>query len=281
MTAIQPLYAAPRTHVVAALNFVDPADGDLSLRVNEGSTPADRSYDYRPVDVAITNGRAVPRSPALDWEGFALVHSPTALNDVDDEAAVERVYYPEVEALIKAKTGASDVLIFDHTVRRSDDATDGRRPVRHTHNDYTETSAPNRVIDLLGEEEGRRRLKNRFMQINVWRPFGAPVKQSPLALADARSIRPQDLLKTAIDYGDRTGEIYELAYNYGQRWFYYPDMTQDEAILIKGYDSADDGRSRLSPHSAFDDPAVPDNAPPRVSVELRAFAFFDDEEKQP
>ena len=277
MTAIQPLYAAPKTHVVASLNFVDPANQDLTLRVNDGAAPADRSYDYRPVDVTISNGRAVPRNPALDWEGFALFHSPTALAGVGDEQAIDTVYLPEVEALIKRKTGASDVLIFDRTVRRSDEVGDSRQAVRHTHNDYTELSAPRRVIDLLGEEEGRRRLKNRVVQINAWRPFGAPVKQMPLALADARSVRPQDLLKTVIDYGDRQGEIYELAYNFGQRWFYYPDMTQDEVILIKGYDSAEDGRGRLSPHTAFEDPTTPAGAAPRVSIEVRAFAFFDEE----
>ena len=144
------------------------------------------------------------------------------------------------------------------------------------HNDYTETSAPRRVLDLLGEEKGREKLKGRFIQVNAWRAFGTPVKRAPLALADARSVRPQDLKPALLDYGERQGEVYELAYNYGQRWFYYPEMTQDEVILIKGHDSARDGRGRLSPHTAFDDPTTPDDAPPRLSMEVRAFAFFNE-----
>ncbi len=277
MTAIRPHHAAPRTHVTAALNFVDQGEDDLIIRVKGDADMPDRNYDYRPTDVAIANGRAVPRRPALDWEGFALYDSPTALQNLKDEEAIRTVYYPEVEALIKEKTGAGEVVIFDHTIRSSDGVGTARRSVAHVHNDYTETSAPRRVLDLLGEEEGRERLKGRFIQVNAWRPFGAPVKRAPLALADARSVRPQDLKAAVLDYGDRQGEVYELAYNYGQRWFFFPEMTQDEVILIKGYDSARDGRGRLSPHTAFDDPATPYNAPPRLSMEVRAFAFFNEE----
>lgn len=277
MTAIRMNPAKQSSHLMAALNFVDRQEDALLIEVNSGAALPERNYEYRAVDVPITNARAVPRSPALDWEGFALYNRPTDLADLDDQERIEAVYYPEIETLIKDATGASDVLIFDHTIRRSDAEGDVRRVVNHVHNDYTEASAPQRVIDLLGEEEGNRRLKKRFVQINAWRPFGLPVQRSPLALADARSIRPQDLRQTTLDYGDRQGEIYELSYNYGQRWFYYPEMNRDELLLLKGFDSAQDGRGRLSPHTAFDDPNTPDDAPPRESIEVRAFAFFDDE----
>ena len=117
MTAIRPHHAAPLTHVTAALNFVDQGDGDLVIRMKDGADTPDRNYDYRSTDVAITNGRAVPRRPALDWEGFALYDQPTALRDLEDEEAIRTTYYAEVEALIKEKTGADEVLIFDHTIR--------------------------------------------------------------------------------------------------------------------------------------------------------------------
>lgn len=262
------------THVSAVLNFVDPATPDPKIDIAGIGWDHGRNYDYDARRVPIVNGRQVPRGPALDWEGFALYTAPTALAGLEDEDAIKSIYFPEVEALVKDKTGADEVVIFDHTIRIGREDTAGRKPVHHVHNDYTETSAPQRIIDLLGEEEGRKRLQGRYIQVNVWRPFVNVVEAYPLALADARSVREKDLVETVLDYGDRQGEIYELAYNLGQRWFYYPAMTRDEVILIKGFDSARDGRARLSPHSAFEDPNTPEGAAPRVSMEVRTFAFF-------
>jgi hypothetical protein len=51
-------------------------------------------------------------------------------------------------------------------------------------------------------------------------------------------------------------------------------MEAHEAILVKCYDSATDGRTRFSLHAAFADPAAPADAPPRESIEVRTFAFF-------
>jgi len=52
-------------------------------------------------------------------------------------------------------------------------------------------------------------------------------------------------------------------------------MQRDEALVFKTYDSATDGRARFVPHTSFDDPTAPADAPPRRSIEVRAFAFFD------
>ncbi len=52
-------------------------------------------------------------------------------------------------------------------------------------------------------------------------------------------------------------------------------MDRNEALLIKGYDSLDDGRARFALHTAFDDPTTPPNAAPRESIEVRALVFFD------
>lgn len=264
------------THVSAVLNFIDPATPNPKIDIAGIGWDHGRNYEYDARMVPIVNGRQVPRGPALDWEGFALYTVPTALTGLDDEEAIKSIYYAEIEALVKDKTGADEVVIFDHTIRVGREDATGRKPVHHVHNDYTEASAPKRVLDLLGEEEGRKRLQGRYIQVNAWRPFLHVVEALPLALADARSVRPKDLIETTLDYGDRQGQIYELAHNLGQRWFYYPRMTPDEVILIKGFDSAKDGRARLSPHTAFQDPTTPEGAPPRISMEVRAFAYFND-----
>ena len=59
-----------------------------------------------------------------------------------------------------------------------------------------------------------------------------------------------------------------------QRWYYYPRMNRNEVLLFKTYDSALDGRTRFTPHSSCKDPRVPDDAPPRESLETRCLAFF-------
>jgi hypothetical protein len=50
-------------------------------------------------------------------------------------------------------------------------------------------------------------------------------------------------------------------------------MTAGEALLLKCYDSATDGRARFAPHTAFVDPTTPADAPPRESIELRTLVF--------
>src|SRR5207249_3812407 len=75
-------------------------------------------------------------------------------------------------------------------------------------------------------------------------------------------------------YPHRVGQTYRLKYNSNHRWFYFPEMRRDEALVFKVYDSEKDGRARFTPHTSFEDPASPPNAPPRQSIEVRAFAFF-------
>src|SRR5262249_45132829 len=141
------------------------------------------------------------------------------------------------------------------------------------HVDYTVKSGPQRVRDLLGDEaEGL--LKKRFAIINVWRPIRGPVQDSPLAVSDARSVARKDLVATDLIYPQRTGEIYYVHYNPAHKWFYAPAMRSDEVMLIKCYDSLEDGRARFVPHSAFADPTTPAGAAPRQSIELRTLAFF-------
>jgi hypothetical protein len=69
-------------------------------------------------------------------------------------------------------------------------------------------------------------------------------------------------------------QVYSVGYNPRHRWFYYPRLRIDEALVFKCFDSATDGRARFSAHTAFNDPATPVNAAPRESIEVRSFAFF-------
>src|SRR5580692_6323023 len=125
-----------------------------------------------------------------------------------------------------------------------------------------------------------RLLRRRVAIVNLWRPIKSPVLDAPLAVCDARSVTPEDLVASELVYRDRRGETYNLVYNPSQRWFYAPEMRTDEVLLLKCFDSRDDGAvSRFAPHTAFTDPTAPQDAPPRESIELRTFFIFGEDDK--
>ena len=225
--------------------------------------------------VTIEDGRK--HALSLDGNGFVLVRHPTAMRDFFDADELKRVYYPEMERLVRDASGAKRAVMFDHTLRSGDEGEREarliREPVLNAHNDYTEWSGPQRVRDLLPQEADHL-LKSRFAIIQVWRAINQPIRTNPLALADARSVAPGDLLISERRYPDRVGQTYRLKYNPAHRWFYFPELARDEAIVFKVFDSATDGRARFTPHTSFADPATPPGAPPRQSIEARMLAFY-------
>jgi hypothetical protein len=230
-----------------------------------------------PRQMRILNGRLHAGELTLERNGFVFVDHKTAVKDFFDKQQLESVYYPEVEALIKKMSGATRVVLFDHTLRSGDEAEREarliREPVLSAHNDYTEWSGPQRVRDLL-PDEAETLLKGRFAIIQVWRAINQPIRSNPLAVADAVSVAPGDLMIAERRYPNRVGQTYRLKYNPAHRWFYFPEMRRDEALVFKVYDSEKDGRARFTPHTSFDIPGSPRGAPPRQSIEARALAFF-------
>jgi hypothetical protein len=132
-----------------------------------------------------------------------------------------------------------------------------------------------RLIREMGDE-AEELLKHRYAEINLWRPIRGPLLRSPLALCDAQTLAEENLVASDLRYPDRTGEIYAVTFNPGQRWYYFPKMTADEVVLIRCFDSAQQGAARFSAHGAFDDPQTPADAPPRESIEVRTLVFFAD-----
>jgi hypothetical protein len=275
---------APPFAVSAPLTFITPQETKpvFYSSAYTGGAPKVLFEVERHV-VPIRDMRPIADDLSLDHEGFELLRRRSAVLDLYDDEAVETVYYREIEALLREVTGASRVVIFDAT-RRSDGGAgarnrDGLRgPASRVHVDYTAKSGPQRVKDLLGEAEAARLAASdaRIVQINVWRPIRGPVERSPLALADASTVRPEDLVATDQVFPDRVGEIYHLAFDPAQRWYYAPRMTADEVLLIKGWDSLDDGRARFTPHGAFDLPDMPPDAAPRESIEVRTLVVIED-----
>jgi hypothetical protein len=229
-----------------------------------------------PHRVEIADGRRAG-DLSIDQNGFVLVDHRTQVRDFFDADELKRVYYPEVVALVQRVSGAKRVVVFDHTLRSGDEgereAKLVREPVLSAHNDYTEWSGPNRVREVMGSE-AEESLKRRFAIIQVWRAINQPIVSNPLAMADARSVAAEDLLIAERRYPNRVGQTYRLKYSARHRWFYFPEMRREEAIVFKVYDSEKDGRARFTPHTSFVDPSTPPGAPPRQSIEARTLAFF-------
>jgi hypothetical protein len=245
------------------------APGGVDARIGGGQSDAHQ--------VVLHNGRPYIGGFALERDGFRFVHHDTKVRDFYDENEIRGVYYPEMEMLVKAESGATRVVVFDHTLRTPDqelrEAAKIREVVRRVHNDYTESSAPKRVRDLLPDEADEL-LQRRFAIVQVWRPIRHPVECWPLAIADAQSLSPDDMVVTERRYQNRIGQTSAITYNPAHRWYWFPQMRPDEALVFKVYDSMKDGRARFTAHTAFDDPTTPPHARRRESIEIRTLAFF-------
>ena len=268
---------APDTIETTVNYLLDTGEQPFTFTGGPGSTEVRSNGVQDPHRVTIHNGRPFGDRFTLDRSGFHFRRHDTQMRDFFDEAEVHRVYYREMEALIKEETGAARVVVFDHTLRTADDAMREERKirevVRRVHNDYTEWSGPQRVRDLL-PDEAEALLQHRFAIVQVWRPIRHPVETFPLAICDAQSVSTKDFVVSERRYPNRVGQTYAITYNPAHQWYWFPRMRRDEALVFKVFDSLKDGRARWTAHTAFDDPTAPPNARPRESIEIRTLAFF-------
>ena len=278
MGQLAELDTAPETIEATLSYFVDTEEMPVTLVGEPGGSDrrvgGGMSEQHR---VVLRNGRLKVDRFALERNGFRFVRHDTRVVDFFNEDEIRRVYYPEMEALVKAESGATRVVVFDHTLRTADDELREQRRirevVRRVHNDYTEWSGPQRVRDLLPQEADAL-LRRRFAIVQVWRPIRLPVESFPLAICDARTLSDDDLIVSERRYPGRVGQTYAIKYNPQHRWYWFPRMRRDEALVFKVYDSLKDGRARWTAHTAFDDPSAPPNPRPRESIEIRTLAFF-------
>ncbi|HEX4113535.1 MAG TPA: CmcJ/NvfI family oxidoreductase [Stellaceae bacterium] len=269
--------AAPDTIETQVNYFRDTGETPYTWSGGTGSTEVRSSNSIEAHRVTMHNGRRHAAGFVLTRDGFHFRRHDTRMKDFFDADEIARVYYPEMEALIKEESGAKRVLVFDHTLRTGDvddrEAKKIREPVQRVHNDYTEWSGPQRVRDLMGDE-AETPLQRRFAIIQVWRPIRLPVESHPLAICDARSIAFDDFVISERRYPNRVGQTYSVKYDPRHLWYWFPRMRRDEAIVFKVYDSLKDGSARWTAHTSFDDPTSPPDARPRESIEIRTLAFF-------
>ncbi len=225
----------------------------------------------------------------MDREGLVLAGHKSAVRDFHDPEEVQGVYLAEIERLVQEITGAPRVVVVPggglvRFAERSPRFGTGMntQPARFPHIDWTRNTAPGLVDNsLFGAEAAAIKPGQRLEGFNLWRAFSPPPHNVPLAVCDARTVEPADLVRAdgVYDRGDPetwpTSEAYVIKHNPAHRWIWFRDMQPDEVLVFRAYDNAPLERPAV-PHSAFDDPSCPDDAPGRESIEARAFAIFDD-----
>ncbi|MPT48948.1 MAG: hypothetical protein E2598_11105 [Sphingobium sp.] len=244
------------------------------------------NLEHHEMDIA--NARRCAAPPTLTREGFCLVQHPSAIADFLDKDAVKAVHIGEVHDLLLRLTGADHVEVGENAILRfaeSSNEAEGRdnsRPARFIHVDISEDAAQIFAAKRQNNSDVDYAQFRRYAHYNIWRTFSPPPQDVPLALCDSTSVLPGDLIRAdaLFDPVDKPGappifgfEGFLLRHNPDHRWYYYPDMTRDEALVFKTYDS-DRTHPCLVPHTGFDDPTCPDGVPARASIEIRAVAFF-------
>jgi len=240
-----------------------------------------RSPGDDPREMQIFDGWSRANSFSLDRQGFELREFDNGFARFDEADAVRIEFYGPVAEFVRTSVGARRVVVFDHTIRSkvnaerqmAEHSTTQRAPVMVVHCDYTPASGPMRVQQLIPQEADEL-LKRRIAFYNLWKPLKRCVEEKPLAMCDVTSAAQDDMVKMALRYREREGEIFVMRHAASHRWWYFPKMSPQNVLLLKTYESETDGRARFLGHSAFDDPNTPPDAPTRESIEIRMMAFF-------
>ncbi|KAJ5885055.1 hypothetical protein N7495_009565 [Penicillium taxi] len=293
----------------AIFNYLDPSSFDphaTEAFKKPWSKVDGPGFSFKLIDQErpVENIRGRESEFSTDLSGFSVCKAPAKETLFTDEEQVKSGYYAEIEALLRDKLpGVKKVVIFDHTIRRRIEGS-ARSPVQLVHVDQTPAAAELRVRRHTPEDEVEELLKGRYQIINVWRPIENAAADFPLALIDWRSTNLSDFNRVDLLYPkayeeigevmanpeshsstdgyEVKGETYLLTPHDSHRWFYVKDMTPEEALLIKCFDSRSslmtDGQTDIAHatgHTAFIDPQTPAASPARQSIEVRCLVFYE------
>ena len=276
--------------VAAQLHFLPSSETGGPVRHVDLRSPSTGASGAGATEVAVMNAHE-HSDLALHSSGFELVPAPSAVTDFYDCDQVMGIYYKECKAIARKLTGAHTTFTYDHVIRepglqycgggtdgplRKSGAERGGGYIGSVHMDYTDNTTWDRYLALHGARVPER--ASRVYALNFWRPLSACVDDNPLAVCDARTVQPEDLLETVVyGYGADTYswhdigiETFSVSASGRHRWYYYPGMTPDDVLVIKSFDSRG-VIGNACPHASF---AHPDpKEVPRRSIELRVLCF--------
>jgi len=263
--------------VAAALRYLKPNAARAVIyggKLPRGQPEFSGEHDVH--HVGVIDARTLPARLTLEDAGVELLDIDTGLHDEEIGGAGKARYLEAIADLIKRRTQAFFVHSFSGIVRNAVNAgkpgSENNAPVHFVHNDYSAISALRSVRALLPDRADEL-LQRPFAVINAWKPLYAAVEQHPLAVCDARTIEPTDLVPVTFEFAGRTGEMLSANHREEHRWYYYSAMNPAELLLMKLFESRA-GESLWTLHTAFDDPTAPANPRPRLSIEVRNFVFF-------
>ncbi|WDK22565.1 CmcJ catalyzes late reaction in the cephamycin biosynthetic pathway [Colletotrichum graminicola] len=235
----------------------------------------------------------------LDVQGFHYVKHESQVTNWDDDEEIKRVNYPEMEKLcckVLAETENMPkpclVHIMTHIIRRGPkdgEGPQGPAPLYGVHVDQSFAAAEGVAQRWLGDRAEELLKKPRYQIINasvprrrlyMWRPI-RPITRDPFAVSDARTIPDSDLVFVPVRFPDHDTEAVEVRppTNSSHKWYFKDQQQPDDVLFFKQVNSSTKpGVPRRVPHCAFKDTDLPEGAgEPRVSVEVRAFVFYDED----
>jgi hypothetical protein len=271
--------------------YLDTASGETNLKPKKIHHVT--VYDIRTQEPA----------PQINEDGYEVLAYPTALTEEEfmtyrtpeGKQMIKDRYWPELQKLILEKTGATEAIPWHFSLRNQTPGyhpdqiffmkTGISQPASTVHIDNDHTTAIDHMNRELGEEKAKELVAahKRWAIINVWRPVGIPVQSWPLLVVDRRNVPNWNYPEnTARVYRTNDPKYYKAHDNFLK---FHPDyiyryadrLSPEEVIMFKDYDSRTD-RVRGTPHGGFQDDNSAADAPPRRSIEVRLFVFFDDEE---
>lgn len=220
--------------------------------------------------VAVSDVRQADRPPQFLIDSIEFCRLPTAVEKFDNRGSWQTCYERELDALLKQRIGAREVMVFDHTVR-IDDPTSKRPPARNVHADYSPSGAQQRARDLLGADRAAQWSAGHYGFVNVWRPIEHAINRTPLGFVRPQSTAPDDWILLDLIYPDRVGQIMGLVHNASHEWIYQSLMAPEEVALFNIYDS--DGLATIA-HSALDMVEDASIAHVRKSIESRTLVRY-------
>ena len=241
-------------------------------------------------------GRSALANLEITRQGFTLSRHRSSVSDWDDLDEINRIHRPEIRTLAKTIAHCDEVVVYPALARSTARGLEepDHAPIQFVHSDFSEDyramvrnpARPYRAfLEPLLKESGLsyRDLNqaSRLQVLQFWRNTGPINADFPLALADASKVSNNRLHREVIqDYAGDHLEFETLfikpppAQTQNDDWFVFSDLTQEEVIVFRTYDSLaeEEGGAFWTPHCAVQNPH-PD-AKPRSSVEMRALCVW-------
>ncbi|KAK3985471.1 hypothetical protein QBC44DRAFT_353004 [Cladorrhinum sp. PSN332] len=224
---------------------------------------------------------------ALDSHGFQVIPHRSAVRDWSDKQAIEHQYLPEIQELLSQHLEAVDeIYLFNWRKRKNkpykdegiekinlEDGSHYVLPAEFVHIDHS-PAAVARLVQIHMGERAAELLLGRVRVINFWKPTCPyPVQDAPLALCDGTSVVDADFLTADHVRHKFHGETLLPVHRPGFRWHYLSNQTENEGFLLKIFDSLESVQAKHCPHTSFRTHVLPDECPPRESIEVRALVF--------